>query len=124
MAINVAFTERERLALALFFSTTYKPDGKTARRAMRVAFKRMKLDEIMTRLTTKGIKPGDIKDVPVPILINTETLDWMIDKLNKTTSEGSDSLILSEIEDRLEEVKNGSYVMPEGGPSAIVIKMT
>jgi len=125
MAINVAFTERERLTLTLFFTKTYKPTDKAQRRAMRVVFKRMKLDEIMARLsTTKGINPLELKDNPVPIQINTETLDWMIDKINKTTSEGFDSIILSEIEDRLEEVKAGRYELPPvTGKDTVVVSI-
>lgn len=125
MAINVTFTERERLTLAIFFSKTYKPADKAQRRAMRVVYKRLRLDEIMARLQTpKGINPLELKDVPVQIQVNTETVDWMIDKLNKTTSDGFDSIILSEIEDRLEEVKAGRYKLPEStGPDAVVIKI-
>ncbi len=124
--MNVAFTERERFTLALFLSKTYKPADKPARRAMNVAYKRLKLIDIMNRLSKPtGVNPLELKDVMVPLQLNTETIDWLMDKLNKTSSEGFDSIILSEIEDRLDDVKSGRYELPKQPTGDdIVVKMS
>jgi hypothetical protein len=117
LTIDVALSERERFTLAVFFTGTYKPKNKAERRAMKLAFKRMKLDEIIAR----GRKPGGItiamlSDTPTVVPLNEETIDWAIANLNTVQSETADSLILGDIEERFDEVKAGTYVVP---PNAV-----
>jgi hypothetical protein len=114
LVIDVALSERERFVLACFFTGTYKPKNKTERKAMRLAFKRLKLDEIVARLRTpEGIKTGLLSNTPVSVPLNEETINWAVANMNKTESATADSLTLSEIEERFDEVLAGTYVLPE-----------
>lgn len=122
LAIDVCFSERERFTLAVFFTTTYKPKSKAERKAMKLAFRRLKLDEIIARgRKPGGIKPELLSDAPVVVPVTRETIDWAIAQLNSVQSETADSLILSDIEDRIDEVVAGTYIVP---PNAVRPKPT
>jgi hypothetical protein len=113
-SVLVALSERERFTLAVFFSGTYKPKNKAERKAMKLAFKRLRLDEIIARMRKpEGIKPTMLSDAPVAVPLNEETIAWAAANLNKTQSETADSLILSDVEDRFDEVQAGTYVLPD-----------
>jgi hypothetical protein len=113
-SVLVALSERERFTLAVFFSGTYKPANKAERKAMRLAFRRLRLDEIIARMRKpEGIKPTMLSDAPAAVPLNEETINWAVARLNKTQSETADSLILCDIEDRFDEVQAGTYVLPD-----------
>jgi hypothetical protein len=121
LVIRVAMSERERFTLAVFFSNTLKPKDKAARRAMKLAFKRLTLDEIVDRMRKpSGINVQLLKDVQVPVPINQETVDYVITNLNNVESTSADSLILSDIEDKFELVKSGKYELPEAESAKVL----
>jgi hypothetical protein len=113
LGIDVCFSERERFTLAIFFTSTFKPKTKAERKALKLAFRRFKLDEIIARCR----KPGGIKiellsDAPVVVSLTQEAIDWAMAHLNTVQSETADSLILADVEERLDEVVAGTYVVP------------
>lgn len=113
LVIRVALSERERFTLAVFFSNTIKPKNKAERRAMKLAFRRLTLDEIVDRMRKPtGINPTMLKDVQVPVSINEETVDYVIAHMNQVESVSADSLILSDLEDKFDLVKAGKYELP------------
>jgi len=113
LVIRVALSERERFTLAVFFSNTIKPKNKAERRAMKLAFKRLELTDIVDRMRKPtGIDPRMLKDVQVPVPINQETVDYVIAHLNPVESVSADSLILSDLEDKFDLVQAGKYELP------------
>ena len=54
MSFPVGLSERERFTLVMFFTDTHKPQSRADRKAMRLAFKRLKLDDIVARLRAPG----------------------------------------------------------------------
>jgi hypothetical protein len=112
LSFPIAMSERERVALAAFISNTYKPANKAERKAMRLAFKRLHFDVIVARLNAGGIKSDTLSDKQTVTPVNTETVAWIIERINKTASDGSNSLIISELEDRFEEINAGTYLLP------------
>lgn len=115
LVVDVALSERERFTLAVFFSGTYKPKNKAERKAMRLVFRRLRLDEIIGRMRKpEGIKPTMLSDAPVAVPLNEETINWVVANLNNTTSETADSLILSDVEERFDEVRASTYTLPPG----------
>ena len=114
LSFPVAFSERERFTLAVFFSQTYRPKSKAERKAMKIAFKRLRLEEIIDRMRKPGgIKIDLLQDKPEVIQLNDETVTWVATNLNNTESTTADSLILSEIEDRIDAIKSSTYQLPE-----------
>jgi len=113
LAFPVAMSERERVALVSFIANTYKAPDKAARKAMRLAFKRLQFDGIVARMRAPGgIKTDTLRDTPTVTMLNTETVLWVIERLNKTASEGADSLLIAELEDRFDEINAGTYKLP------------
>jgi len=113
LSFPIAMSERERVALAVFISNTYKPANKAERKTMRLAFKRLQLEGIVARLRGPGgIKSDTLSDKPVVTQVNTETVVWFIERLNKTVSDGGEALIISELEDRFDEISSGTYQLP------------
>jgi hypothetical protein len=119
LTFQVAFTERERFYMATFFTRTYKPADKPARKAMRLVYRRLKLDDMMDRLSKPpGVNTSLLRDAWEAITMNEETLNWLIERIFKTPTEGIESIFLSEIEDRLDLVRDKKYVLPEGAVPA------
>jgi len=114
LSFPVALSERERFTLAVFFSQTHRPKNKAERKAMKLAYKRLRLDEIIDRMRKPGgIKVELLSDTPVAIHVNDETITWMATNLNTAESTTADSLILSDVEDRIEAIQARTYQLPE-----------
>jgi hypothetical protein len=114
LSFPVALSERERFTLAVFFSQTHRPANKAERKAMKLAYRRLRLDEIIDRMRKPGgIKVELLSDAPGVIQINDETLAWVVANLNTKESTMADSLILSDIEDRIEAIQARTYQLPE-----------
>ncbi len=113
LSFPIAMSERERVTLASLIGNTYKPASKAERKTMRLAFKRLQLEGIVARLNTGGIKSDTLSDKQTVTHVNTETVAWVIERLNKTVTDGSNTLIISELEDRFDEINAGTYQLPE-----------
>lgn len=126
-SFDVALTERERFTLAVFFSNTYKPKSKAERKAMKLAFRRLNLDEIVARMRKPGgVNPAMLLDTPTVIPLNQETVNWVIANLNTVQSDTADSLILGDVEDYLDAVQAGTYTLPPNAvkPKAALMSVT